>query len=62
MRHREVRVPSGATPISLSDSASGFFMYAVSVPRGLTWPFGSAAMRSELPLSQSIQPARWRIR
>ena len=53
---------AGATPISFSDSASGFFMNAVMVPAGLVRPLGSAARRSALPLSQSIQPFACLIR
>ena len=47
---------AGATPTSFSDSTSGFFMNAVIVPAGLVRPFGIAARRSGLPVSQSIQP------
>ena len=46
----------GATPISFSDSTSGFFMYAVIVPPATLMPLGIAARRSALPVSHSIQP------
>ena len=47
---------AGVTPISFSDSTSGLRMNAVIVPAGLVSPFGSAASRSGLPVSHSIQP------
>ena len=53
---------AGATPICFSDSASGFFMNAVMMPFGAVSPFGSAAIRSGLPLSHSSQPFACRIR
>ncbi len=47
---------AGVTPISFSDSASGFFMYAVIAPPATVSPFGIAASRSALPVSHNIQP------